>query len=204
MKTLNKIGIGAALAASTLAVGMSSAQALTGAITITGASSFLNTDDEPAFDSITFMTGRVDNASFDFLSYLNNAATVGALELTQVAGTTYTASTTANPWITVAPDLMFALDGPFTVQRSSFDGDVSVINTPLSPFTGTFMNSEGNVLARGIINTSNVGVAGYNLSIRALPTAVPEPTTTLGLAALGLGAFATKSMGKKKKEKANA
>ncbi|HYW19595.1 MAG TPA: PEP-CTERM sorting domain-containing protein [Nodularia sp. (in: cyanobacteria)] len=208
MKTLNKIGIGAALVGSTLAfstVGMSSAQAaLNGAITVTGASSFLTTSDNPAIDKITFNSARVDNASLDFLGYLNASATVSPLDLTQSAGTTYVASTTGNPFITVNPDLFFTLDGPFEVQREALGGDVAVFNTPLSPFTGTFTNGMGSVLGRGLISSANVGVAGYNLSISAAPTAVPEPTATLGLAALGLGAFFTNSLAKKKKEKVNA
>ncbi|WP_414528363.1 PEP-CTERM sorting domain-containing protein [Nodularia chucula] len=208
MKTLKKIGIGVAFAASTLAVstvGMSSAQAaLTGAITITGASSFLTTADNPVFDSITFNTGSVVNASVDFLSYLNASATVSTLDLTQLAGTMYTASAVGTPWITVTPDLNFMLDGDFTVERIAADGDVTVFNTPLSRFTGTFTNSGGSVLGRGLISANNVGVSGYSLSISALPTSVPEPTTTLGLAALGLGAFFTKSLAKKKKAQVNS
>jgi hypothetical protein len=205
MKTLNKIGIGAALAASTLAVGMSSAQAAVfGTFDITGTSRI-------TADEIIFSNARVeDNAPLvnSFTPLANTQVFLSNISLANGVfdgnfTTTYEGSA-PNPFITfaAAPDLFFTVDNPFTVSMIDVGNGVA---GALAPIQGIFTNGNGDSTGRGIATFNFIDEVGsFSLTLEATPIAVPEPTTTLGLAALGLGAFATKSMGKKKKEKANA
>ncbi|MDB9373992.1 PEP-CTERM sorting domain-containing protein [Nodularia sphaerocarpa] len=209
MKTLNKIGIGAALAASTLAfstVGMSSAQAsVLGRFTITGTSALIEDGQR-----IRFSNARVEDTApvvNSFTPLADTRAFLSSIDLTNPlvdgATTSYVGNVT-NPFLTFAADsdLIFTANNPFQV---SFTDLGNGLKAAFAPINGLFTNTEGDSIGRGVATIEFIELdGGFSLTLDATPIAVPEPTTTLGLAALGLGAFFSKSMAKKKKKLVNA
>lgn len=207
MKKFNKIGLGVALVGSTLAfstVGMSSAQAAVfGTFDITGTSRI-------GSDEITFSNARVEDTAplvNSFTPLANTQAFLGNISLSNPvvdgSSTTFTGGV-GLPFMTFAADsdLFFVADNPFDVTLNDLGDDVAFASAPIR---GTFTNAMGDSTGKGVASFNFIDNAGsFSLTLEASPVAVPEPTTTLGLAALGLGAFFTSSMAKKKKEKVNA
>lgn len=209
MKTLNKIGIGAALVGSTLAfstVGISSAQAAVfGTFDITGTTRIVGNE------QIVFSNARVEDTAplvNSFTPLANTVVTFSPIALSNavfngMATTTFTGNVT-NPFMTFASDLRFTADNPFSVTLTDLTDGVAFAAAPIN---GTFTNADGVSTGKGVATFNFIDTFGsFSLTLEAtpIPTDIPEPTTTLGLAALGLGAFFSKSMAKKKKERVSA
>jgi hypothetical protein len=209
MKTLKKIGLGVALASSTLAlsaVGMSSAQAaVLGTVNIIGGSTI-----NLVTNQITFRDGVVINDPLSppdsFTPLTGTAAILGTITLSNpVVDTTFTTYTgnTLSPFITLdGGNITFVADNPLDVSVFTLPNGLAAV----APINGIFTNATGDSIGRGVATINDIANNGsFSLSLQATPpTDIPEPTTTLGLAALGLGAFFTNSLAKKKKEKVNA
>lgn len=211
MKTLNKIGIGAALAAGTLAfstVGMSSAQAfIIGEVNLAGSANILNSGDlDPLSEAITFSNAFIlpgAQGSFASLAALTpGEVTLSNVSLDRTAPTVYT-GTAGNPFISFANGWTFEIDNPFTASRDTVVNPVLGTLTSVDmSFTGMFFNDQGASIGAGLLTANNIQNGSFSATLTA--ARVPEPTTTLGLAALGLGAFFSSSVAKKKKASANA
>ncbi len=211
MKTLNKIGIGAALAVSTLAfttVGMSSAQAfIIGEINLAGSANILNSPVlDPLTETVIFNDALIlqgATGSFASLPALTpGQVTLSTVNLERVDAGLYT-GTAGNPFINFANGWRFEIDNPFNASRSTLvNPDLGLLTSVTTSFTGTFFDNQGGSIGAGILTANNIVDGSFSATLTA--ARVPEPTTTLGLAALGLGAFATKNLGKKKKAAANA
>ncbi|TVP66238.1 MAG: PEP-CTERM sorting domain-containing protein [Nodularia sp. (in: Bacteria)] len=182
---------------------MSSAQAalLRGTLNIVGDATLVNGNQaNPATDTIIFDSATVGAlSSGSFADFIGQSAIISDVSLTQIEGTSYS-GTAPNPFITLADGLVFNVDNPFAVERLDIPGNLKLVFTD-EGFAGTLVNATGSSLGRGIFSVNSFSTDG---SYSATITAVPEPTTTIGLAALGLGAFFTNSLAKKKKEKVNA
>ena len=209
MKTLNKIGIDTALVGSTLAfstLGISSAQAaVLGTFDITGTSRIVD------FEQIIFSNARVEDTAplvNDFTPLANTNVVFSPIALTNpvfdgVATTTFTGNVD-NPFMkfTAAPDLTFTADNPFPVTLVDL---TDIVSFAAAPINGTFTNANGVSTGTGVATFNYIDTFGsFSLTLKATPIPVPEPTTTLGLAALGLVAFFSKSMAKKKKQQVSA
>ncbi|MBW4556789.1 MAG: hypothetical protein KME59_12750 [Trichormus sp. ATA11-4-KO1] len=210
MKTLNKIGRGVAFAGATFALGtavavtanVGSAQAatLTGTLNIVGDATIVNGAQlAPVNDTIIFDSATVGNlSSGSFAGFIGQNATMSDVSLTQIAGTSYSGSA-VNPLITLG-GLIFNVDNPFSVERLALPGGVRIAVTDQG-ITGTFIDASGSSLGRGALSINSINADGsYSASL----STIPEPGTTAALAALGLGAFFTNSLAKKKKENVNA
>ncbi|WP_341526510.1 hypothetical protein WKK05_28800 [Nostoc sp. UHCC 0302] len=203
MSNLKNIVRGAALVSSTLAlsatVAVSSAQAAVfGDLNITGQSTLLNgNDSNPATDKITFDSAIVHaNSTGSFATLIGSNAIISAIDLTQVSGDTYSATTT-NPFITFTNGLKFVADNPFTVKRLTIGSDLTLaITNP--PFSGNFIDAIGQVVGRGAFTSNyNVTSGSYSMTLKT----VPEPTATLGgFIALGLAALGTNNVAKNQKK----
>jgi hypothetical protein len=206
--TLNKVGrglavAGGAVALSTtvaLATNVSSAQALTGTLNISGASTLLNAgQSSPANDVISFTSAVVEGGTStgDFLAagLHDSPVTISAVSLSQISGTTYSATTT-NPFITLSNGWTFTANNPFQVSRLVFGGGFKIALTD-PEFTGYFTDASGNTMGSGVFSVNYQGTDG-SLSMTITAQEVPEPTSALStIAVLGIGAFFAKKLVKK-------
>lgn len=208
MSNLKNIVRGVALVSSTLAlsttVALSSAQAAVfGDVNITGTSTLLNGSvANPANDKITFDSATVHaNSTGSFATLIGSSPIISAIDLTQVSGNTYSATTT-NPFITFTNGLKFIADNPFTVQRLVIGSNFTLaITNP--PFSGNFIDAMGQVVGQGAFSSNyDVSNGSYSMTLKT----VPEPTATLGgFLALGLVALGTNNVAKnQKKQKVTA
>ncbi|MEA5582494.1 PEP-CTERM sorting domain-containing protein [Nodularia harveyana UHCC-0300] len=211
MKTLNKIGIGVAFAASTLAfstVGISSAQAfIVGEVNLAGNATIFNSPAlDPLTETVSFSEALIlEGAQGSFTSLPELTAgqvTLSNLDLNRVAAGEYTGSA-SNPFITFANGWTFDIDNPFTaVRATSLTPSSGLLTTVTTAFSGSFFDGSGTTIGAGVLTANNIINGSFSATLTA--TQVPEPTTTLGLAALGLGAFFSSSLAKKKKNQVSA
>lgn len=213
MKTLKKIGIGVAFAASTLAVstvGMSSAQAfISGEVNLAGSANIFNSPVlDPLTETVSFNNALILEGaigSFASLPALTpGQVTLSNIELERVDSGVYSGTST-NPFISFANGWTFEIDNPFNAARNALvDPDLGLLTSVTTSFSGQFINDEGASMGVGILTANNIVDGSFSATLTATSARVPEPTTTLGLAALGLGAFCTKSFAKKKKDQVSA
>jgi hypothetical protein len=183
-------------------VNSAEAASLTGTLNIAGTAVFANgSQANPATDTITFSNATVQAATTtdDFDVYDGATATIADIFLTQVSGNTYS-GTTVNPFISITPDLTFIADHPFSVNRQLTTTTVGSFSFDLlsavGGLTGKFVNSSGANLGAGVITANSFNSNGsFSMTLTAAE-AVPEPTTTLGLLAVG-GLFAAAKRNKK-------
>ncbi|TVP66231.1 MAG: PEP-CTERM sorting domain-containing protein [Nodularia sp. (in: Bacteria)] len=202
MKTLNKIGFAVALASSTIAistVGMSSAQAfVSGRINITGeaTSSPAYTQNNTATISFSEYNDLEIVAGSDF-GTLMSSTTVDIASLFLSGGT----GTVENPVVQFGNGLEFFFkdSNPFPVTRL----DAGFITQELKGYFKLGSDTKYGVFSISAQGLGRGGTGSFSATLDTVEK-VPEPTTTLGLAALGLGAFFTNSLAKKKKENVNA
>ncbi|QLE59156.1 hypothetical protein [Nostoc sp. TCL26-01] len=193
-----------------------------GAARVTNAPSTANPSPTPI--GISFLSGSITNLTTtgDFAPDLfNTTVAVSDVTLTNPvppvgpAGTLFTYTGTpasTNPFITFANGLTFVLDDPTFAVTSQLTGSgvAQRITLEVATLAGTFFRTGSDNQAVGLGNlTINqiLGNGSYSATLVATPLVgptTPEPTATLGLAALGLGAFFTSNLAKKKKAAVNA
>ncbi|MHC5675783.1 PEP-CTERM sorting domain-containing protein [Nostoc sp.] len=175
-------------------VGSAQAATLNGSISLHGTSIVLNDGINPASTSIKFTNvDGVSDPSGDFTAFSpilsGTGISIETLNLTKIANVTATTATYSTGIYT--PFINFGsrtLDGITAVL--TFDLDDSVVtripfssNTILdfAGITGKF-NFNGQTIANGALSASVSGTSSsYELSLAT----VPEPTTMLGLGAVG-------------------
>ncbi|MBD2501696.1 PEP-CTERM sorting domain-containing protein [Anabaena azotica] len=210
--TINKLGLGLALACGTLAVGANfaapaQAAKLTGTVNITGVSDFKSTSFvPPANDVVTFSHAKVQASSTGiFSSYIGQGVTLSDIKLTsptnvsitpQKTQATYVASA-PNPFITFSDDLKFIVDNPFEFQRTATRLSGVNILTGSAVFSGLFQNASGKNVGIGIVSIQEIKENGsFALTLDA--TSVPEPATVFGLTTvLAAGYLSRKKLVKK-------
>jgi hypothetical protein len=228
MRNFKTWGRGLALASSTLALGsalaisssISSAHAQAvslGGITITGGAIFGNvTDPSPENDTISFSGSFQTEKSSGILENLE-ATSISSINLTRtgaVSGrlTPYSA-TSDGPFVTFNNNSFFVFDDASEAIRTFTVGilDNNVIYN-LPDLTGGYFSPTGDFLAQGLFSATqirgNAADAGFTFNLTVsnvgIGQPVPEPGTIGALAALGMGAFFTNNVVKKKKVKINA
>ncbi|MBD2339474.1 PEP-CTERM sorting domain-containing protein [Calothrix sp. FACHB-156] len=209
------IGLGLALTCGTFAVSntinVSSAQAASlGRVNIAGSANFVNGAEKnpAATDTLKFGTdSRVTNSSNGmFAGYVGQNVTISDIALKLISFTplgngsiaTYSGQA-QNPFIKFADGLIFNIDNPFDVTKTSSGKFASGI---MPRFTGSFVKGNS-LLGEGLLTVNQIKSDG---SFSMTAEAVPEPFTILGsVTALGMGvALKKKQIQKLKKEKATA
>ncbi|MBD2346512.1 PEP-CTERM sorting domain-containing protein [Anabaena subtropica] len=231
MKTFNNVGRGIALATSTLALGsalavssnISSAQAaVIGTFNGTGTALIGNlTEASPVTDTISF-TGpfsldptnsgifaglgivSINTINVDTPTFIANVPGIGSL-------TSYVANGVGTPLINFTGGYSFVATEPFAALRTFNPAAPGGTNVGYSfDLVGQLFNGAGEFVTSGLLTANEINNpdperGSFSLSLTAIEAErVPEPTTTVGLAALGLGAFFTNNLAKKKKAKVNA
>ncbi|MEH2419401.1 MAG: PEP-CTERM sorting domain-containing protein [Nostoc sp.] len=183
------------LATAGLSTSAGSAQALTlnGSIGLSGKSVVPNDGVNPLNTTIKFNTVRVDDTEGDFENFLpnlNSGISIKTLNLTKIPDTINTYSTGIyTPFIdfgfrtlgSTMAQLTFDLDNSVVTRTRLADNFISDITA--TGITGKF-NFNGQTIATGFLNASLSGTSStYQLTLAA--KAVPEPTTILGLGAVG-------------------
>ncbi|MFM6135461.1 MAG: PEP-CTERM sorting domain-containing protein [Cuspidothrix sp.] len=188
-------------------VGSAQAGQLTGSIGLNGTAGSFSTGTNPGSTQFKFVDVDGIEPTGDFFPALISSTspvpgiTINNLTLTKVAdvpvlGSQYAKYTTnaLSPWIdfgtrtlgSVTAALTFDLDatqflrnrvGPNGVQIATLDG-----------LTGKFNFNGVTTVATGFLSGSRSGTtSGYEITLTADPTPVPEPTTMLGLGLVAAG-----------------
>lgn len=219
MFSLKTAALGAAFigTATTMAFTATSAQALTlgvgDTLNITGQADFL-LDPFIASDNIDFTTGQVESDSTGgfFTQYVAGSAGLSAvsdISITQVGGpfSTEYAGTATNPLLAFSDGVQFVANNPFDVTRVA-SGTFGVTLT-FDPFSGTFINASGAVVAEGLFSAQQfLGTDGsYSMTLKTVPQptfsqqTVPEPLTMLGAGtAIAFGGAFKRKLGKQDKK----
>lgn len=228
MKNFNNIGRGLALATSTLALGsalavssnVSSAQAaVIGTFNGSGTALIGNLSaPSPATDVISFSSPfNTDSASGIFSGLVISSIADINVASPSVIGTfpgigtltRYVATGSSTPLIRFNNGSNFVATEPFGALRS-FNPAAAGTNVGYTfDLVGSLFDASGTFITSGILTANEINNpdperGNFSLSLTAIERTVPEPTTTVGLAALGLGAFFTNSLAKQKKSKANS
>ncbi|MBD2254528.1 hypothetical protein [Nostoc parmelioides] len=221
MANFKTVGQALALASTSLALGsvvalssnISSAQAVTfttsSLVNVSGSALLTNpptqANPNPLNITIDFLEEVVSNnatTNNDFAFLRGTSAAVADIILTNIGAGTYSGTTT-DPFILFSDGTTFRANAPFTVT-SSLVGNINALS--ILPLTGTFFSAADDALGTGTLTANQIfGDGSFSITLQAdVRRVTPEPTATIGLAALGLGAFFTNNLAKKKKASVNA
>ncbi|HEY9800504.1 MAG TPA: PEP-CTERM sorting domain-containing protein [Leptolyngbyaceae cyanobacterium] len=210
--TVNKLGLGLALACGTLAVGANfaapaQASGLKGTLNITGVSDFQSSSFvPPANDTVKFSNAKVQASSTGiFASYIGQGVTLSDIKLTSPYNVSITSTKTKasysasapNPFITFSDDLKFIVDNPFEFERTATRLSGVNILSGSAIFSGVFQNASGKNVGIGDVTLQEINNKG-SFSLTLTATSVPEPATVFGLTTvLAAGYLSRKKLVKK-------